>query len=71
MTTITIKTTEIKSDSIRHISEEIASDTDLMRKVRIIADDCNWGIVDTIESIASHIYYSDSDYTHEIGAWRA
>ena len=43
MNTITIKTSEIKSESIENIMEEIASDENLMEKARIIADDCNWG----------------------------
>ena len=70
MNTITIKTSEIKSDSIENIMEEIASDENLMEKARIIADDCNWGIADAIEAIASHISINDEDYVHEIGAWR-
>jgi hypothetical protein len=70
MKSIIIKTSEIKSESIEHIMDEIASDCDLMEKVRLIAYDCNWGIADAVEAIASHIAINDEDYVHVIGAWK-
>lgn len=61
MKTIVIKTNEIEATTIIKAMTEIS--IKYPNEVKQIASLKNWALGDTLEAIATHIIYTDTDYT--------